>query len=130
MGGDQKGSYIHEMGRVCNICSDYGYTIEVGLEQRAVKRLRRLENSGSGELKAVSFLESAIRAIDDIERLACRMLISAQIGKRRSVPCFDACARYGARSFHEALQFFRILHFSLWASGNYHNTVGVSISIC
>ncbi|MEN6453428.1 MAG: pyruvate formate lyase family protein, partial [Prolixibacteraceae bacterium] len=26
--------------------------------------------------------------------------------------------------FHEALQFFRILHFSLWASGNYHNTVG------
>ena len=30
----------------------------------------------------------------------------------------------GAQSFHEALQFFRILHFTLWASGNYHNTTG------
>ena len=30
----------------------------------------------------------------------------------------------GAKTFHEALQSFRILHFALWASGNYHNTIG------
>ena len=32
--------------------------------------------------------------------------------------------RYGATSFHEALQFFRVIHFSLWLEGNYHNTTG------
>ncbi len=31
---------------------------------------------------------------------------------------------YPAETFHEALQFFRILHYALWLEGNYHNTVG------
>ena len=31
---------------------------------------------------------------------------------------------YGANSFREALQSFRIIHFGLWLEGNYHNTVG------
>jgi hypothetical protein len=26
----KKRHFIHELGRVCNICSDYDYTIEVG----------------------------------------------------------------------------------------------------
>jgi formate C-acetyltransferase len=30
----------------------------------------------------------------------------------------------GATTFHEALQFFRILHFTLWLEGEYHNTIG------
>ena len=29
-----------------------------------------------------------------------------------------------ARTFLEALQFFRILHFTLWCEGEYHNGVG------
>ena len=32
--------------------------------------------------------------------------------------------RYGATNFREALQMFRIIHFSLWLEGNYHNTCG------
>ena len=32
--------------------------------------------------------------------------------------------RYGATGFYEALQFFRIIHFSLWLEGNYYNTAG------
>ena len=32
--------------------------------------------------------------------------------------------RKGASTFKEALQFFRILHFSLWLSGSYHNVIG------
>ena len=31
---------------------------------------------------------------------------------------------HGAGTFHEALQFFRILHFTLWLEGEYHNTIG------
>ena len=30
----------------------------------------------------------------------------------------------GAKTFREALQLLRILHYALWASGNYHNTLG------
>jgi len=32
--------------------------------------------------------------------------------------------RKGAETFHEALQMFRILHFTLWLEGNIHNTIG------
>ncbi|MEN6455379.1 MAG: pyruvate formate lyase family protein, partial [Prolixibacteraceae bacterium] len=124
--GIRKAHYIHEMGRVCNICSDYSYTIEVGLEQRRREALEALEKFRvREELKAVSFLESVIRAIDDIERLAGRYAdLALKSGREDLFLVLTHVPRYGARSFHEALQFFRILHFSLWASGNYHNTVG------
>ena len=33
--------------------------------------------------------------------------------------------RYAPRTFLEALQMFRILHFTMWLGGNYHNTLGL-----
>jgi len=122
----RKAHYIHEMGRVCNICSDNSYTIAVGLEQRRHEAGEALEKFRSrGELKAVFYLETVIRAIDDIEKLADRYAdVASKSGREDVFLVLKRVPRYGARSFHEALQFFRILHFSLWASGNYHNTVG------
>lgn len=121
-----KEHYIHEQGKVCNINSDYGYTIEVGLEQRRKEILQSIEiHSSHGNKGGVEFLNAVLQSIDDIEELADRYSESAmESGQQDIYNVLKRVPRYGARSFYEALQFFRILHFTLWASGNYHNTVG------
>jgi pyruvate-formate lyase len=118
--------YIHELGRVCNISSDYETTIRLGLEARKLEAREVLKSRREqGDREGCEFLSSVIRVIDAIEawadkyaREAARQGLTPIATLLRQVP------RYGARSFHEALQFFRILHFALWCSGNYHNTIG------
>ncbi|MCE5344812.1 MAG: pyruvate formate-lyase [Bacteroidales bacterium] len=122
----RKEHYIHEKGRVCNISSNYSYTIEVGLEERRKEILLAIENHLSlGNKKNNEFLESVLQSIDDIEKLADKYAqLAFESGKEDVYNVLKQIPRYGARSFYEALQFFRILHFTLWTSGNYHNTVG------
>ena len=124
--GIKKTHHIHEMGRICNICSNYSYTIGVGLEYRRHEVRQALEKFRlQKEQRAVQFLEAVIRAIDDIENLADRYAdLALKSGREDLFLVLKRIPRYGARSFREALQFFRILHYSLWASGNYHNTIG------
>ncbi|MBL7968672.1 MAG: hypothetical protein JNK09_16820 [Prolixibacteraceae bacterium] len=122
----RKEHYIHEMGRVCNICSNYSFTIEVGLEKRRQEVQQAIDLQLSlGNNQRVEFLQAVLQSIDDIENLADRYAnLALKSGKENVFLVLNRIPRYGARSFHEALQFFRILHFALWASGNYHNTVG------
>ena len=65
------------------------------------------------------------RAMDAVTDLCDRYRALAQEqGREDIVEVFDRIPRHGARNFREALQFFRVLHFSLWAEGNYHVTIG------
>ena len=91
------GHYIHEQGRVCNISSDWAGVIKGGLLNR--------RECGNEDMKMT---------VDAVVAYADRYEIE---GLSRAI-------RYGARSYLEALQMFRILHFALWASNVYHNTVG------
>jgi pyruvate-formate lyase len=122
----KKEHYIHELGRVCNINSNFSYTIEVGLEQRRKEVLHALEIQRSEKnTEGVEFLNAVIKSIDDIENLTDRY--GAEALKTGMTDIYDMLKRIpreGAKSFYEALQFFRILHFTLWASGSYHNTIG------
>ncbi len=124
--GIKKEHYIHELGRICNISSNYSYTIEVGLEQRRKDVLQSINiHLAQGDKQGVEFLQTVIHAIDDIEKLADRYAELAQKSGREDISLIlNRIPREGAKTFREALQFFRILHFALWASGNYHNTVG------
>jgi formate C-acetyltransferase len=118
--------YIHELGRVCNISSDYGYTIAAGLEQRRKEIIESiaLHKSANNE-KGAAYLENVLTSIDEIEMLADRYASEAlKTGRNEIHLLLTRVPRYGARTFLEALQFLRILHFVLWASGNYHNTLG------
>jgi len=122
----KKAHYIHELGRVCNINSNFSYTIEVGLEQRRKEALHVLEiQTAEKNAKGVEFLNAVIKSIDDIENLTDRYAEEAlKTGRTDIHDMLKRIPREGAKSFHEALQLFRILHFTLWASGSYHNTVG------
>lgn len=100
--------YIHELGYMSNLSPDYEGVIKDGL-------LMRRETAD----------EYGKRVIDAIISLSDRYKEEAQRqGKSDIAKVLERVPRYGATNFREALQFFRIIHFSLWLEGNYHNTVG------
>ena len=66
-----------------------------------------------------------LRMMDAVTNLCDRYrTLAKEQGRADVVAVFDQIPRCGARNFREALQFFRVLHFSLWVEGNCHNTVG------
>ncbi len=100
--------FIHELGYLSNVSPNYEDTIKVGL----------LELQKAAD-------EYGKRVIDAIFALSDRYREEAlKQGKNELAAVLERVPRYGAASFYEALQFFRIIHFSLWLEGNYHVTVG------
>ena len=90
--------YIHELGYMSNLSPDYEYIIKTGL----------LEVKKTAD-------EYGQRIIDAIIDLADRYKAEAEKqGKAELAAVLERVPRYGATSFYEALQFFRIIHFSLW----------------
>ena len=105
--------FIHESGNVSNLSPDYGRVIACGLlamrdrlgesQEHAAMRM-----SIDALLDLTQRYEAAARAAGD----------DALADVLRHVPA------YGARTFREALQSLRILHFAMWCEGDYHNTLG------
>lgn len=100
--------FIHELGYISNLSPDYEKAISNGL-------LSLREGAD----------EYGKRAIDNIIALSDRYREEAlRVGREDIAKVLERVPRYGATSFREALQMFRIIHFSLWLEGNYHNTTG------
>ncbi len=65
------------------------------------------------------------RMMDAVANLCDRYrALAGEQGREDIVEVFDRIPRRGARTFREALQFFRVLHFALWLEGDYHVTIG------
>lgn len=99
--------YIHGT-YVNNICPHYADVIQNGFDpyyQDATPYQKRM-------IDAVTNLCDRYRAL------------AKEQGRADLVEVFDQIPRRGARNFREALQFFRVLHFSLWVEGDYHITIG------
>ncbi|MBQ7901137.1 MAG: pyruvate formate-lyase [Clostridia bacterium] len=104
----KKNHFIHEMGYMSNLSPDYEDAIAAGL----LKKREEADDYGK-------------RVIDAVINLADRYRQKAlEEGRDDIAAVLNVVPRYGATNFREALQFFRILHYSLWLEGNYHNTVG------
>lgn len=100
--------FIHELGYMSNLSPDYEGVIRDGL-------LKRMESAD----------EYGKRQINSILELAQRYRLEAEKQGRNDIAeTLKQIPKYGATNFREALQFFRIIHYSLWLEGNYHNTVG------
>lgn len=116
--------HVHEMGKVCNISPDYRATIGTGLDARRLEAVSGMKAS-AGHEEQISFLQAVVASIDAVLDLTDRYAGEARrIGNAGVAEVLDQVPRHPARTFHEALQSFRILHFALWSSFNYHNTVG------
>ena len=100
--------YIHELGYMSNLSPNYEEVIKSGL-------LAKYEEAD----------EYGKRIIDAIFDLTDRYAKEAKrIGRNDLAEILQRVPRYGATNFREALQSFRVLHYSLWLEGNYHNTCG------
>ena len=118
--------FIHELGYISNICADYGSTIACGLDARKAEITERLiKAEEENDREGIAFLTAARRQIDTLYGLVDRYRAEAEaIGRTDVAEVLANVPRKGAKSFREALQFFRILHYTLWAEGEYHNTIG------
>lgn len=104
----KKDHYIHELGYMSNLSPDYEGVIADGL----LKRRESADNYGK-------------RAIDNILELTAKYEKEAErIGRNDIAEVLEKVPANPAKSFREALQTLRIIHYSLWLEGNYHNTLG------
>ena len=104
---------IHENGNVCNLSPGYAPVIAGGL--LALKN--QLTDSPYHQAMAMS-IEAVLKLTKRYQALAKEQGDEALADTLARVPA------QGARSFREALQSLRILHFAMWCEGNYHNTLG------
>ncbi|MDR3643728.1 MAG: pyruvate formate lyase family protein, partial [Clostridia bacterium] len=114
--------YIHETGAINNICPGYAGTIRHGLDWEKQRCLRSLEKADE---KQKEFLRCVIDSIDAVLRLTRRYRLEAlRRGDTEVADILSRIPKNGAKTFREALQFLRILHFTLWCEGEYQITVG------
>ena len=105
--------FIHEMGNVSNLSPDYGKIIASGLL------------SIRDTLTDAPLHESMKISIDAVLDFTGRYEKAArEMGDDILADILSHVPAHGARTFREALQSLRILHFALWCEGDYHNTLG------
>ena len=107
------GHYIHELGNVSNLSPDYGKVLSAGL----LKIREKLRDSEEHRAMRIS--------IDAVLALTKRYESAAR--EKGMDALADTLARVPAmapRTFREALQSLRILHYAMWCEGDYHNTLG------
>ena len=116
--------YIHERGTVSNISPDYETTIRLGLDARKQEIGTRLQDKGL-DAEGKIFLESVLTCIEALQGLVSRYEAKArEIGEEDTAYVLKNIRTEGAKTFREALQLLRILHFAIWAADNYHNPLG------
>ncbi len=122
----QKTRRIHERGEVCNINVDYTRLLTVGLQEKMRELKERREGFIKiGEPEKAEYLAMDQEILQSVLTLSDRYRELAETEGRKDVAEMLArVPRYAPRTFPEALQMFRILHFTMWLGGNYHNTGG------
>lgn len=118
--------WIHEMGDVCNICVDYTMLLGTGLiPKKEELKVRRRELLAAGEKDQAHDVQLQEDILTHVLMLAERYRELAEREGNKTVA--DTLLRVPAgapESFLEALQMFRILHYTMWCGRNYHNTIG------
>ena len=115
---------LHERGTVSNISPDYAGILRDGLAGRkAAVEARMADPALDGDGRR--FLESARDSIASVQafiRKYERCAADSDLDEVAAV--LHRIATEGASTLHEALQLLRMVHFALWESDCYHNTLG------
>ena len=115
---------LHERGTVSNLSPDYEGIVADGLGKRKADIEARLEDAIlSAEQK--QFLNAAKASIEAVQDFILKYKACAEkAGLTEVAEVLGAIHSEGAKTLHEALQLLRIVHFALWESDCYHNTLG------
>ena len=127
----KSGTAFGEKGVVFNQTADFGPTIRDGLDKRLEEIEAKLVSLRSGQETAspvaegVNFLENAALSVKAVLDLARRYdeagAARPEVAPYRGV---SGPLRNGAKTFHEALQVLRVLHYAMWCEGEYHCGLG------
>lgn len=117
---------LHERGDVCNINVDYRKLLSCGFAKKQQELTERSASfANTGRQAEADYLNAQSEILDAVQALCDRYRELAEQSGRQDIA--DTLARVpnsAPETFPEALQMFRILHFTMWLGGNYHNTVG------
>lgn len=106
---------IHELGELSNICVDYTYFLKTGFSGMLNKLKSQKNYTPAGQIEIMTAL------LDLITRYRDTALAK---GYSESANCLTRLLSDAPHSFRDALQMQRIIHFTMWCGGNYHNTLG------
>ncbi|MDY5941327.1 MAG: pyruvate formate lyase family protein [Eubacteriales bacterium] len=113
---------IHESGWMSNVCPDYGKILSTGLDA-LLKTAEVSVQSGTADDRETAAAQ--IVAFRAILAFAERYRKAAErAGRNELAETLRRVPAQSARTYREALQFFRLLHFALWCEGNYHVIAG------
>lgn len=116
--------FIHERGTISNVCPNYEDTIRSGFSERKIEIEERLKDSELSD-REIMFLNAVYKSIESVQKfIGVYADFAASCGETETSELLQSIKTDGAKTFHEALQLLRILHFTLWESDNYHNTFG------
>ena len=120
------GTAFGEKGVVFNLTADFGPAIRDGLDARLAQMRERLARCrAEGDAEGVAFLENAILSVEAVLALAENYRAAAAArGLADIAETFARVPRLGARTFREALQSLRVLHYAMWCEGEYHCGLG------
>ena len=116
------GKYIHEKGFVTNIAPDYQKIMSKGLYALIDEVKTRLSNAKKQDKE---FYEIELITLNAIVDFALRYKEEAL--KQGYLDIYqDLCVVpfYAPKTFKQALQFLRIIHFCIWVEGEYHVILG------
>ena len=115
---------LHERGTVSNISADYEGILKDGLEQRKQDVLARMEDPALTQEQKL-FLTAARESIEAVQDFILKYRDCARnAGMNDLADVLSNISKRGASTLWEALQLLRMVHFALWESDCYHNTLG------
>ncbi len=115
---------LHERGTVSNISPDYEGILRDGLGRRKAEVVTRMEDLTLDEGQR-QFLSAAKESIEAVQDFILKYRDCARnAGLDDIADTLSAIHTSGAGTLREALQLLRIVHFALWESDCYHNTLG------
>ncbi len=119
----KKTNYIHEQGKVCNINPAYMLLVGEGFDAKREQIKAQLAKPCSEEKKTE--LDAMLRTMDLIQNFAERYRQAAvEAGNQTVADTLSKIPAKAPETLLEALQFLRLVHYCLWCSFNYHNTLG------
>ena len=95
--------------------------MDVGLQAAKDNLLQRQQEHG-GKAAYLRLQADILTAILDLAQRYHDLAV--QEGRDDIARMLSRVPAHAPRTFPEALQMFRILHFVMWLGGNYHNTIG------
>ncbi len=121
-----RGVAYGEKGVVFNLTADFGPAIRDGLAARIREMDARLARCrAEGDDEGATFIMNARLSTIAVLELVARYREAAEArGLTEIAATLARVPAHGARTFHEALQALRILHYCMWCEGEYHCGLG------